>query len=217
MIGVAVFTDEAIGAVGLASVLAAEEDFQLLGVWDNQADFAHLSGRVTPDLLLLDMATGVGVPQVEWVRRCMPSCRVVCWARSLPFEMAIHLLEAGVKGIVPKSATGHLLCSYLRRVTNGEQCIDQSVFVPVPAQSLRLTGREQQILALVSLGMKNREMASALSISEGTLKVYVSRLLQKTGMRDRHQLALYKLKSQEALEMLPEPNGKSAAGHLSAH
>ncbi len=216
MTRIAVFTDEAVAAVGLASVLSAEEDLHLVGVLDNPAGLARLGGQDAPDLLLLDMASEVPVSQVEQVRSRVPDTKIVCWARSLPFEQAIHFLEAGVQGILPKTATGHLLCSYLRRVAGGEQCIDHSLFSSVPVHSPRLTGREQQILALVSLGMKNREMASALAISEGTLKVYISRLLQKTGTRDRHQLALYKLKSLEAQEMVPEPNGKFVT-QLPAH
>jgi DNA-binding NarL/FixJ family response regulator len=101
--------------------------------------------------------------------------------------------------------TGHLLGNLLRKVAAGEQCIDESLFAPAPIHTLRLTGREQQILSLVSLGMKNKEMASALSISEGTLKVYVSRLLQKTGTRDRHQLALYRLRNPDGAEFVPRP------------
>ena len=84
---------------------------------------------------------------------------------------------------------------------------------PEAAQALKLTGRERQILTMVSLGMKNKEMASALSISEGTLKVYVSRLLQKTGLRDRHQLALYRLRNPEA-PMAPPPRLNGGAHAL---
>ena len=124
--------------------------------------------------------------------------------------------ELGVQGIVAKTTTGHLLNSLLRKIAAGEQCIDETLFAPAPVHTLRLTGREQQILSLVSLGMKNKEMASALSISEGTLKVYVSRLLQKTGMRDRHQLALYRLRNPDGVEFIPKPAPRQTA-YMSAH
>jgi len=211
-----VYTDEPMAAIGLASVLAAEDGFLLAGVLDNPAEIAHVAEMRKPDLLLLDMAGGELVAQIEGVRRRTPECKVVCWTRSLPFEMAIRLVEMGVQGILPKTVTGHLLCGFLRRIAAGEQYIDERFFSSAPAHSVKLTGREQQILALVSLGMKNKEMASALSISEGTLKVYVSRLLQKTGLRDRHQLALYRLKNPDSQETTPERNGRMA-GQFSAH
>ncbi len=216
MIRISVYTDEPTAAIGLASVLAAEGDFLLAGILDSLAGIAHGAEMERPDLLLVDMAGGAPVSQIEDLRHRAPGCKVVCWTRSLSFEMAIHLVEMGVQGILPKTVTGHLLCGFLRKIAGGEQCIDNRLFSAAPAHSVKLTGREQQILALVSLGMKNREMATALSISEGTLKVYVSRLLQKTGLRDRHQLALYRLRNLDGRQITPGWNGR-ATEQLYAH
>jgi DNA-binding CsgD family transcriptional regulator len=58
-----------------------------------------------------------------------------------------------------------------------------------------LTKRESQLVALLSQGLKNKEIASTLQISEGTVKVYLSRLFQKVGVKDRFELALYGLKN----------------------
>jgi DNA-binding NarL/FixJ family response regulator len=215
MVRVAVFTDEPMAAGGLTSFFSTDQDLLLVGIWDSQAGLSRLVTMAEPDVLLLDMGSEMPAARIEEIRRRVPACKLVCWTRSLSFESAIHLVEIGVLGIVPKTTPGHLLSSILRRVADGEQCIDETLFAPAPVHALRLTGREQQILSLVSLGMKNREMASALSISEGTLKVYVSRLLQKTGMRDRHQLALYRLKHPDGAEFVPRTNGRHFE-HLAA-
>jgi DNA-binding CsgD family transcriptional regulator len=57
-----------------------------------------------------------------------------------------------------------------------------------------LTGREIQLIRLLALGLKNKEIAATLSITEGTVKVYLSRLFQKLGVKDRFELALYGMK-----------------------
>ena len=63
------------------------------------------------------------------------------------------------------------------------------------ARRYSLTRREGQLVTLLSQGLKNKEIATALSISEGTVKVYLSRLFQKLGVKDRFELALYGLKN----------------------
>ena len=214
MIRIGVFTDEPLAAIGLSSVLGAESDYQVAGVWDAAAGLAHLVEKAQPDVLLLDMAGGLTLWQIADLRQRASECKVICWVRTIQFDLAMHLLELGIRGVLPKTIPGHLLCDLVRRVAAGEHCVDDTLFAPAPTQALRLTGRERQILTMVSLGMKNREMASALSISEGTLKVYVSRLLQKTGMRDRHQLALYRLRNPEGAAMPPPTNGGVAHASL---
>ena len=107
----------------------------LARVLDDPTEIAQITAAEKPDLLLLDMASGVTGAQIEDVRRRVPRCKIVCWARSLLFEVGNHLLELGVQGILPKTMTRHLLCSYLRRIAGGEQCIDHSLFTSAPAHS----------------------------------------------------------------------------------
>jgi DNA-binding CsgD family transcriptional regulator len=68
-----------------------------------------------------------------------------------------------------------------------------------------LTKRESQLVSLLSQGLKNKEIASTLTISEGTVKVYLSRLFQKVGVKDRFELALYGLRN------LQNMNGEASA------
>ena len=63
------------------------------------------------------------------------------------------------------------------------------------ARSYSLTPRQGQLVALLTQGLKNKEIASKLNISEGTVKVYMSRMFQKLGVKDRFELALYGLKN----------------------
>ena len=69
------------------------------------------------------------------------------------------------------------------------------------ARPVRLSPREQQLVALVSQGLSNKQIASALGISEGTVKVYFSRLFRKVGVSDRFELALFGLQNRRLDEM----------------
>ncbi len=210
MIRIALFTDEPILAAGVTSLLFAEMDFLVVGVWSDTASLAYFVSREKPEILLADLEDGVSLPLISDILRAAPDCRIVCWVRSLPVNMALRLLDLDVAGILSKRIAGDHITSTLRRVAAGEQCVDQTLFTPsLQPHSLKLTGRESQILSLVALGMRNREMASALSISEGTLKVYVSRLLQKTGLRDRRQLALFRMRNPDVAASAPPANGSN--------
>jgi DNA-binding NarL/FixJ family response regulator len=69
-----------------------------------------------------------------------------------------------------------------------------------------LTAREAQLVRLLSLGLKNREIAATLSVTEGTVKVYLSRLFAKLGVKDRFELALYGMRNPSAGSLrLPSP------------
>ena len=196
MTRIAIFTDEPVLGVGLSAVLSTGSDLQFAGVWSDPASLTYFVSREKPDVLLLDLERDISLPMISDILHTAPECKLVCWVRSIPIDVALRLLDLGVAGVQSKHASGDAIAATLLRIAGGEKCVDESVFAPSPqSHRLKLTGRESQILSLVALGMRNREMASALSISEGTLKVYVSRLLHKTGLRDRRQLALFRLKN----------------------
>ncbi len=84
----------------------------------------------------------------------------------------------------------------LRRIHAGELWFEQALTDSIlTARRYTLTRREGQIVTLVAQGLKNRELGVALNISEGTVKVYLSRLFKKLGLKDRFELALFGLKN----------------------
>lgn len=102
----------------------------------------------------------------------------------------------GARGILLKTLPADQLGGHLRRIALGEICVDESLMSSfVELFTVTLTKRESELLTLLAQGLKNREIASALSISEGTVKVYLSRLFDKTGVKDRYQLAMYGLRN----------------------
>jgi DNA-binding CsgD family transcriptional regulator len=105
-------------------------------------------------------------------------------------------MELGVRGVLRKTLGPELLIKCLGKVCEGELWFDKSLTASfLSAKMVALTKRESQLVALLSQGLKNKEIASTLQISEGTVKVYLSRLFQKVGVKDRFELALYGLKN----------------------
>ena len=105
-------------------------------------------------------------------------------------------MSLGVRGILRKTLPVETLLRCLNRVIEGELWFEKALTDSImSARRYSLTRREGQLVSLLSQGLKNKEIAIALTISEGTVKVYLSRLFQKLGVKDRFELALYGLKN----------------------
>lgn len=193
MIGVAVCTEAPILARGLESLLEGRSEWRYLGYRRPDEGLAEWVRSVGPQLLLVDDEAEFTLAQVADIHRAVPSCRILLWTRGLPGELADHALEVGIRGSVSKAAQPGEVIEALRRAADGAVSLEAPYEAPTatsPVQ-VKLTPREGQLLLLVSRGFRNREIASALSITEGTVKVYLSRLLHKTGLRNRYELAVY--------------------------
>jgi DNA-binding CsgD family transcriptional regulator len=102
----------------------------------------------------------------------------------------------GVRGILRKTLPADLQVKCLQKVNEGELWFEKALTDSfLAAKRVVLSQREGQLITLLSHGLKNKEIASTLQISEGTVKVYLSRLFQKVGVKDRFELALFGLKN----------------------
>jgi DNA-binding CsgD family transcriptional regulator len=136
----------------------------------------------------------------------------VLWVRSISTELAYQAMELGVRGVLRKTLAPDLLLKCLTKVCEGELWFDKNLTASfLSAKMVALTKRESQLVALLSQGLKNKEIASTLQISEGTVKVYLSRLFQKVGVKDRFELALYGLRN---LQNMTGEAASEPAGHL---
>jgi len=110
--------------------------------------------------------------------------------------MMYHAEEIGAAALLPTSLPSDRLLSCLDLVNSGETIFDYTARRGASAsKAIRLTKRESELVALVSQGLKNKEIAAHLGISEGTVKTYFSKLFQKVGANDRLELALFGLKN----------------------
>ena len=133
-----------------------------------------------------------------WSSLAAPFSEIVVWAANISDVESFRLLQAGARGVVRKTANVSVLLDCLQSVVRKQIWTESLVAEddsPLRRPRTRpLTPREQQVAELVSKGMKNREIAEALSIATGTVKIHLMHIFEKTGIRDRFELALHGLR-----------------------
>jgi DNA-binding NarL/FixJ family response regulator len=202
-------TDEPVLAAGLRSILSAAGGFTLDAVCETTSQLvAEIEAR-RPDLLLLDLRSDLTFGSLVEFQRRFPAIKVVLWVRAISTELAYQAIEHGIRGILRKTLDPETLFKCLQMVADGGLWFEETLKASFDGvRTISLTRRESQLVSLLSQGLKNKEIAATLFISEGTVKVYLSRLFHKLGVKDRFELALYGLKNMpagEALVEMPQP------------
>jgi DNA-binding NarL/FixJ family response regulator len=206
MLRILAFTDECVVAAGLKQVLTRKNGFRLVGVASSPSSLIEDAYSRKPDVALVDLTDDLGFDVLYELQERIPSCRVVLWVRSISTGLAHQAVENGVRGILRKTLPAESLLKCLRMVADGGMWFEESLNAKfMAARAVNLSRRESQLVALLSQGLKNKEIASLLFLSEGSVKVYLSRLFKKLDVGDRFELALYGLRN------LPSAEGISAA------
>jgi two-component system, NarL family, nitrate/nitrite response regulator NarL len=196
MARVLLFTDEPVLARGFFSIVSSVPGFETVSVCHTTAELAETLPKLAPDVLLIDLTPDITFGVLTELQRELPAGRIVLWVRSISTELAYQAMELGVRGVLRKTLAPELLLKCLAKVSEGELWFDKNLTASfLSAKMVALTKRESQLVALLSQGLKNKEISSTLQISEGTVKVYLSRLFQKVGVKDRFELALYGLRN----------------------
>lgn len=148
------------------------------------------------NLVVVDMTGGVSLEMIRQLRKNTGGIPVILWLDGAATEFVSQALDSGVLGMLPKTASMAALVECLREVAQGRLWVDNSMSRQLlSTRRVHLTGRERQLSSLLAQGLKNKEIAYRLGITEGTVKVYLSRLYKKLGVNDRLDLALVTLKN----------------------
>jgi DNA-binding NarL/FixJ family response regulator len=192
-----VFTDQPLLAHGITSVISSAGDLELHALCESITALMNSSEARSADLLLLDMAPELTLAQLMKLRQVIPEGRVVLrLSTTVANEFLLQALEIGVRGLVPNRVSAEALLDCLRQVSLGKLWYDRALATRLlTTERIKLTRRQSQLARLVAQGLRNKEIGWRLGISEGTVKVYLSRLFTKLGLQDRLQLALYSLKN----------------------
>ncbi len=194
---------------GLRILLELEPDLLVAGEAEDGEAALQAYEELEPDVVLMDIRMP-GVDGVEATRRICarwPEARVVILTTFDDDEYIFEGLRAGAQGYLLKDVSGAELADAVRTVAGGGALIEPSVARKVVAEFARLAAaapgdlagaglpeplseREKEILNLLAKGLTNREIAGRLNLAEGTVKNYVTAILQKLGVRDRTQAAL---------------------------
>jgi DNA-binding NarL/FixJ family response regulator len=183
---------------GLQQVLDASGEFEFLGSAQNFADALDALRAHQPHLVLVDQYSELKFlfQFFSDARTLEPECHCVLWAHELAESDCLRALQAGARGILRRTAPVETVLECLRTVSHGEVWLESTLTQdadpffngrPTP----RLTRREKEIVQLVCSGLKNKEIGESLSITPGTVKVHLMHIFEKTGAKDRFELAVH--------------------------
>jgi two-component system nitrate/nitrite response regulator NarP len=179
-------------------MLLRETSYQLVGRARNGEDTLHMVQRLRPDILLLDvnMPGKSGIDILRRIRREDPHRRVILLTAGMDDAQLMAADKLEPDGIVLKTSDPALLLQSLDAVRDGRNWVDPEVALRIDAVKGRaaggpaLTPRERDLVDLVRRGMRNREIAEELGVTEGTVKVYLHALFDKLGVDNRTELAM---------------------------
>ena len=198
MASISVFACEAqpVAIEGLRRVLSDCDDLVLTGSVSKITDAVEAISSLRPDVALVDLSAGLApaIRLVTSVKTASIPTHVVLWVVDLPEMEAFRALQMGVRGILRKTLPVTKLVECLREVGSGKIWMDDSEHVAQFIQrkeASRLTPREKEVVRLICQGMKNKQIAESLHITQGTVKVHLMHIFEKTGLKDRLALAVH--------------------------
>jgi DNA-binding NarL/FixJ family response regulator len=222
VLDVAIATSEPIWGAGIRLALEQSvREFQFHVVIAGEPDWAAgLAACPNLGIAILEWTPGTSLDTLYAVRNAIPAAKLVVWGRSVPVEFGWQAIQSGVRAILGKGASMTALLQCLDVVRAGGTCFDNDLMAGMAqARTVSLTPRETQLVTLLGHGLKNKEIATALSLSEGTVKVYMSKLFDKLKVKDRFELALYGLHqmpehaSMTRSSLLVHPGGRAGSSH----
>ena len=205
--------DERLLLESLSVFFSTDEEFEVIGSAASAEEALEKLVHVHPDVMLVDlnMAGIGGVRLIGEVKRRMPEVRMLVLSTYYDDQSITSALSEGADGYILKSVSSSEIIEAARMVASGHTVLDQKVMSVLHRNARRmgselsstdpkrarffeqynkLTEREREICRLVQDGRSNREIASALHITEGTVKNYLSNIYGALGVRDRTALAV---------------------------
>lgn len=193
-IRVMVVDDNSLLRLGLTEAIGGEEDLNVVGEAENGLLALKLFQELQPDVVTMDyqMPGDTGVETTRKLLAEFPDARVILLSVFEGEEDIWNAVQAGAKGYLNKNGEIEEVLDAIREIFAGGTYFPAAIAKKLEVRSERdsLTAREQEVLSLVVQGNSNKEIMIELSISEGTVKLHVSHILEKLGAADRTQAAI---------------------------
>ncbi|WP_419873372.1 response regulator [Candidatus Pristimantibacillus sp. PTI5] len=217
---VLIVDDQRLMREGLAALIGLEPEMEIVGTAIDGRDAYAKALEWKPDVVLMDirMPGMDGIEGSELILKHIPETKILIMTTFDDAELIIRVLETGIHGYLLKDMPSEAIVSAIQTIYNGGTVLQSDItamllneFKKISESNLdktnplstketvalaALTEREKEILALLGQGLNNKEMASILVITEGTVKNHVSNLIAKLGLRDRTQAALFAVRHQ---------------------
>jgi two-component system, NarL family, nitrate/nitrite response regulator NarL len=179
-------------------MLLRETDYQLLGRARSVAEANSELGKQKPELLLLDvnLPDGSGIDVLRRLSRARSRPKVILLTAGMDDSQLLAAAELEPEGMVLKTSDPSLLIECMDAVVDGKAWVDREIAERTglarerAASTPPLTRRERELIELVRQGLRNRDIASELGVTEGTVKVYLHAIFDKLRVENRTELAL---------------------------
>jgi NarL family two-component system response regulator LiaR len=188
--------------MGLTNYLESEEDMEVLAEASNGREAVQLVKLHRPDVVLLDLVMPEmdGIEATKQIKEIAPDCKVIILTSFMEDKQVFPAIESGAFSYLLKSAKAHEIAETIRAAYRGEAVLEPTVatklmdrmrnkLTPLPHEEL--SEREMEVLLLLGEAKSNQEIADQLFIGIKTVKTHVSNILQKLGLEDRTQAAVY--------------------------
>src|SRR6266571_3248370 len=192
---------------GVAAMLLNADGIEVVGEARTGREAIEATRRELPDVILMDvrMPDMDGLEATKKIKEERPRTAVVMLTMHENPAYLREAVRAGAAGYLLKDVSREELVDAIRQVATGGAFIESQMLKgmlsemkpqgPVPAAARNLTKREREILSLVAEGMSNREIAERLVLSPETVKSHVAAILEKLGVSDRKQAAIYAVRN----------------------
>jgi DNA-binding NarL/FixJ family response regulator len=183
---------------GIAAVIGAQADMELVGSASTGHEAIELFKRLSPDVTLMDlkMPDMSGIQVIGVLRTEYPGARFIVVTTYPGDVQALQALKAGASGYLLKSSLGDDLVDAIRAVHVGKRCIPAEIASEIGqyAADDALTEREIEVLRRVAAGQSNKQIAQGLEVSESTVKAHIHSILPKLNANDRTHAVTIALK-----------------------
>jgi len=187
---------------GICSYLETEEDLEVVGQANSGKSAIKQAAQVVPDVILMDlvMQDGTGIEASEKIKQILPETQIIILTSYIDEALIFPALEAGALSYLLKTSQADEIVRAVRLAIRKESIIEPQVAskmlhkIQEDSRHLPhsdLTTREFEVLTLIGQGKTNQEIADELYIGIKTVKTHVSNILNKLGVEDRTQAAIY--------------------------
>ena len=202
-IRIVIADDHPIVLDGVAQLFSLESDFEVVARCVDGEEALRAVRELRPDVIILDirMPRKTGLQVIRDIYRENLTPKIVILTAALDEEEVYEALRLGVRGLVLKEMAPRLLLQAVREVNAGGEWLEKETLARALGKVIRresgrdpvasLTPRELEIVSMVSAGLRNKEIATRLSISEGTVKIHLHSIYEKLQIGGRMELSLY--------------------------
>jgi DNA-binding NarL/FixJ family response regulator len=194
---VLIVDDHIVMRMGLVTAMTGEPDMEVVAEAENGVEAVEAYRLHQPDVVVLDlrMSGQNGIETITRLRIEFGAVRVLVFSNYASGDEVFQAFRAGADGFVVKDMPLERLLDAIRRVFAGEQYLPPEISTRMSLRVVsRLSSRELEVLSLVAKGMSNKELAAALNLVEGTVKVHLTNIFAKLEVSDRTQAILVAVK-----------------------